>query len=278
MSLGDVPFITKAWVRGYDAEQRLLYVIGAGGQSVPPVRMLFAGPADGAAVNQVEMPRIGTAGLVIFPNQDSRDGFWLGSIYDSPTNAITSDSGSPFENYFAHWCGAFRYLDEKGDFTYWSPDGSYFKLGETTSVPTVYRHEYQVDGTSSIERNEYPVSERVAKTASPKYLHIHHASGTSATIDPSGNATLDITTGKTFTINCNGASIEIDASGNVKINSASGAQTQFNDITDSLALVSKTVQWLSEHEHIDSVGGTTSPPVTPIDSTTIESERVTVDK
>lgn len=283
-----VPLIAQAWVTGYDSQNHRLKVLLADGQVVPySVQVIINGPADPFAVNQVELPRRGTKGIVLFPNRDIRSGVWLGAYNPNLNNAICSPPQTPFENLFSHWNGAYEYMDQTGNYTKWFTDGTYLQVAQSTTLPTLHRNVYNGSnaGTGAGTRQTYPTSARIVHQPSPFNVYLSHPTGTTLLVDTSGNVnvtssgsiTASAANGKTITVQANGTSFQIDATGNILMNLAGGKTVQVNGAGDSLALVSALTAWLSGHTHTSSSpGNPTSTPIQPITAATIQSSLVKV--
>lgn len=245
--MDSAPLLADAWVTGYDAPNHRLYVILHDGQQLPvPVRVLINGPADLNAVNQVEMPKRGTKVVVGFINHDLRNGILLGSFFGTGANTITSNSAQPFLNFFSHWSGNFEYMDQLGQTVNWYPDGTYIQVAQDVSaLPTLYQHTLDSGGNQQMVAVS-PTS-RVANTPSPGFkIFIKHSSGTTVTIDNSGNVIIGLNGGATF---------------------------QLDSDSDALALVSKLLNAFNNHTHgaVYPGSGVSGPPYTPWQASDIES-------
>lgn len=253
MMVDSGPLITDAWVTGYDAVNHRVYVILHDGQQLPvPVRVLMNGPADLYAVNQVEMPKPGTKVAVAFINNDMRNGILLGSFFATGANTITSDSTEPFLNFFAHWTGNFEYMDQIGQTVNWYPDGTYIQVAQDiTALPTLYQNVLDANGIQ--QRVVVDPTTRIASGNVPNpifQVYIKHASGTTVTIDVSGNVIIGGLTG-----------------------GPGGTTFQLNNDSDALALVSKLLIAFNSHTHssVQPGGGASGPPYTAWQVTDIES-------
>ena len=203
-----VPLIAQAWVTGYDSQYHRLKVLLADGQVCPySVQVIINGPADPFAVNQVELPRRGTKGIVLFPNRDIRSGVWLGSYNPNLTNAICSPAQTPFENYFAHWNGSYEHMDQTGNYTKWFTDGTYLKIGQATTLPTLHRNVYNGTnaGTGAGTRQPYATSDRIPTQPTPFNVYMSHPTGTAFLVDPAGN--ISVTGASTVTVSASGAMV-----------------------------------------------------------------------
>lgn len=268
-----VPLITSAWVTGYDPVNRGVFVILPDGQTIgSSVQVLSHGPSDPFAKEMPELPRRGTRGLVLFPDRDSRNGVWLGSYDPNLNNAVTSDSSHPFENYFAHWAGDFSFEDQSGQCSRYFTDGSYLQIGSTTTLPTLYRNQYD-SSTGKVNRTEYTLAQRNPNPQPAFNFYFKHSSGTSFSIDSSGNVAVSGAASAVFAVTFEGTTIAIDDSGNVVITLAGGAVFEINNTSDALALVSKLVSTFNAHAHKNVTSGTgvSGTPLKQIIATDIES-------
>ena len=247
MNTDSAPLITHGFVQSYDAQNHRIYVILNDMQEIAiPIQVLINGPADQWAVNQIELPKPGTKVAVAFINGDPRNGILLGSFFGNNRNAITSAPGFPFENFFAHWNGAYEYMDQIGNTTKWFPDGTYMQVSQTIgALPTLYQN--TVDSTGNQQRVAITNSQRLPVPPTPGFqIYIKHSSGTDITVDNNGNVIITLNSGATF---------------------------QLNNTSDALALVSKLLTAFNNHTHLGVTAGSgaTGPPYTPWQTTDIAS-------
>ncbi len=194
-----------------------LTVIDLSGQFIgTEVYVGNGGAADALRINQEELPTPGTWGLIAAPFGDNRHTTWLCSIPVGPIDAVSCDPSNPdpYLRYLSHYSGFFRTLDQNGNKCEYFPDGSYVKIGDNTSIPTVYHN--VLDGQT---RTAVPVtpSERISTTPGPFNIYTSHVSGTSTNIDPSGNVTVNIASGSEYQVVSGSNTIKIDSSGNITI-------------------------------------------------------------
>lgn len=247
-----MPFMSKGIVIGYNAidQDSVLVMFPNSGQIVGyPVKILHHGPADMFRVKQAPLPMRGTWGLVAFPDGDIRNGIWLGAYYPSKQNAVTSPPNDPTVEYDAHYSGDWRYLDGTGAAARQWADGSYFVAGNAGVLPTIYRQ--LVNTAQQVVRTVFSQSTRVPSPPAAFPFKFVHASGTSISVDVSGNAHIDLAAGKTLQITQGGGSP-----------------------TDFLTLVSKLVTAFNNHVHGDPQGGNTTVPTVPWTSSTVDSTAI----
>lgn len=213
------PPISNARVISVDVPGRRLWVTLPSTQIVS-VRTTYPGPADGLRVNHKALPGRGTSGIVVFPGGDNRNGFWLCAIYEQAMDALTTQTDQ-FLEYDSHWSGHWHMLDQTGNVTESFADGSYFLAGSGTSVPPTSRH--TVDTKQFRQVTPLPQNERVPSPPSPFNIALHHISGTSAAINPSGNVTVSGAAGADLTVTFGGTTATIDHSGNTTVSGAAGA-------------------------------------------------------
>lgn len=247
-----VPILAMAQVTALTKPGVLQVVMKVSGQGPTlTVRMGYE-YADYCRVNQKALPQIGTWGLVAFPGGDVRSGIWLCSVYPSFLDNLTTTGPNgqfaatdAFIDYRSHFSGHWDILTGSGmGATQWA-DGSTFTAG-FTGIPTIYRH--TVDANQNQIAVAYPQSERV----------------------PSPPPTFPFQWTQANT----GTSITVDTSGNVTINVGAGAAVDFTQggaVSDAMTLVSKMVAKFNAHTHSDPQGGTTGTPTTPLVSGDISS-------
>lgn len=225
-----VPLLGDARVIGYDQSNHRLFVSMSDGQNIySSVHVMFNGPADGQAVNQVEPPRRGTLGLVAFPGGNPDNGVWLGSYYGGYTDAIMAGPNDDqiFVNCFSHWSGAYEYQDQLGNKTVFSPDGTFINISTSLALPTMYRHIYDAaTGVRSSKTYPYTGSPggRVPALLPAKSVLLAHSSGTSALIASSGSTSVTGATSASLTLKYGGTTVAIDGSGNASFSGAASSK------------------------------------------------------
>lgn len=214
------PTISNARVIAVDVPNRRL-TVELPSRQVVTVRMMFHGPADGVRVGHPAMPGRFTDGIVVFPVNDNRNGFWLGSVYMSQMDALTTNTDQ-FLEYNSHWSGAYEMMDGEGRWTKSFPDGTFIQCSDGTTKPTTFRH--TVDGQQNQQLTHFPESQRVPNPPAPRHLYVGHSSGTTFDIDPSGNVSLDGAKNASCTVTFNGGTIVIDGNGSITATAPSGQQ------------------------------------------------------
>ena len=293
MSTPRFPLLDTGMVIGHDPDRYGVYVLLRSGQSpASPVLVGIDGPADALRVSEDELPTRGTWGLIAFPHNDPRNGIWLKSLYSQNQDAITNAAGDPFLHYKAEWSGYWEHRDSAGNESRVFPDGTAITCSASGAVPTTYRH--IVDGTNTRQRVPFTQAERVANPPAPFIVNMAHASGTQVQVDGAGNVNVTGNAQAVLTLTFGGTTLVINASGDVTVTAGSTTFTITKsgaisldagsnpvDLTastvamavqaaisiaasggatsDSLALVSKLISWLSNHTHTG-VNGTTSTP------------------
>lgn len=214
------PTISNARVLAVDVANRRL-TVSLPSRQIVVVRMLIHGPADGVRVVHTAMPGRFTEGLVVFPAGDNRNGIWIGAIYASQMDALTTNE-DPFLEYNSHWSGAFEMMDGKGQWTKSFPDGTYVQVGDNTAKPATFRH--TVDTRQNQQLTPFTDAERVPNPPSPRHVYVNHPSGTTQEIDPKGDVTVNGAPGARCTLKFNGAQIVLDERGSIFGVAASGQQ------------------------------------------------------
>lgn len=244
------PPFARGVVVGYNPQDQDSVVVmfpNSGQIAGYPVKVLHRGAADFMRIDQDPLPTRGTWGLVAFPEGDVRNGIWLGSYYPAKANAVTSPPGDPTVRYHAHYSGDWDYLDGAGVEAHQWADGSYFVAG-SGALPTAYRQ--TVDENQTVSRLAYARSARIPSPPSAFPFTYVHESGTSISVDVSGNVTVALAASKVLNITQGGAAA-----------------------SDFLALVSKLVTAFNNHVHtgVQSGGSNTGTPASPWSSTTVNS-------
>lgn len=214
------PLLSQAWVVGYDAAKRTLFIRLPSTQGTGiPVSVGYHGPADDLRVDQKPLPRIGTMGLVAFPYGDARNGIWLQSIYAAGNSATMPNSQGRLRT---EWTGEVEYMSDAGDYYHRFPDGSYFSLGSSTEPPTITRRVVSQDQT--YQDVDAPDSERRSGDVAVKPFFFRHSSGSTIQVDTDGKTTFTLPDGGQMIFGSDGA-------------------------PDGLVLVSKMVEAFNAHSH-----------------------------
>jgi hypothetical protein len=252
----DAAFLTFGIVNAHNVGDHSLSVTMPSGYIIPRCRPIINGPCDALRVNQVELPAIGTFGVVALIHGDIKNAIWLGAISAGLRNAFTTDEQSPVQvyqtgdvNFFSSASGFKRLLDGSANTLLSWPDGTTIEIG---SPPTeFYGHSVSADGT----RQVVPLGPAVTSQPQPFPITIKHASGTQITIGQQGAITIQAVSGQNVTI---------QSDSEVLIGNGSGEQT----------LVQSTflTNFYNNHVHTyDSPNGpaqTSAPTVTPSNCTT----------
>jgi hypothetical protein len=297
----DFPLISHAQVVGVNPATGYLQVAYPSIMgSAFPVRILHHGPADGLRVGQMPMPGIGTWGIVCAPYGDSRNAIWLGAYYTTGIDARTGD-GDPYTKYHSHWSGAFEHMDGSGNEHTYYPDGTYTAFASSTALPAITRH--TVNAAQKRIATSFPATGRTASAVAARPVLLHHASGTEVSITAAGTAMTSVAAGQSNILTGNGATVEItatgsitavaepgqiislmangtvftiDSSGNVNIALASGAHFSIGNggsDADTLVLAQLMAYYFNTHTHsgVETGGGNTGTPTTPITAAEISS-------
>jgi hypothetical protein len=170
---------------------------------------------DALRVSQKPFPSTGTWGLVAFPHGDLRNGIWLCAYPPSFLDALTTtgDPTDPFIDYESHFSGNWSLLDGKGNFATQFADGSSLVAGAASGLPTIYRN--TVDTDQNRQQVPFTQAQRVPNPPSGFFFNFKHISGTSFSIDPSGNVAVSGVAGTTLTLTFD----TIILNGNVIVNS-----------------------------------------------------------
>lgn len=215
--------IIAARVMSQNAQTRQLTVMTALSSELLTVRVLHYGPFDGLRINQNPLPGRGTMGVVLFPYGDIRNGVWLGAISQNFVDAVTSDDGSYFDDYEAHWSGFWKLLQQTGELSTVFPDGTSILVGNT-AVPATYHH--TVNTKNQQERVALTQSERVPKPPTAFPMAINHVSGTIVQIAANGDVSINA---GSASVTISGGTINLDTA-NLMINGTNFI-TLFNDHT-----------------------------------------------
>lgn len=232
------PHMALAQVTGRSTNPWGVYVMYPTGQgSGVLVQMGLHGSADTLRVSQKALPSEGTVGLVAFPYGDSRNGIWLCSVYTQGNTALVNSS--PDVDYEAHPSGAWSLTDQAGNSTFALPDGSFVQFGNAGVKPELTRN--VVNASQHIVPMPFPDNTRQASSPTPFPVTLSLASGTTISVDISGNATINLAAG-----------------GHLNI-------TQGGSPADFLTLVSKMVAQFNAHTHSDDGAGVPTTLLTPTD-------------
>lgn len=222
----------------------LTVVLSTGQVPAYPVKVITHGPSDGTTVSHKPYPKNGTWGLCAFPGGDNRSGVWLGSLYLSGQDAMTSDT-DPNIDLDSHFSGNYTLTDGAGNYTQSFCDGTYIQSATTTAKPVLNRHVINPDQSRSLV--PFPDSARIPNPPSVRPFIIHHASGASIQIDPTGDITLTAAGSNT-------AALTMDAAGTVTLDAATllslgGFGTAVQKLVDA-----RFVALFNAHVHLNGTG------------------------
>ncbi len=130
---------------------------------------------------EVDLPRKGDWGVVVFLQGSHQYAVWVGSLYETYAGLATGEAGERIDH---HDSGVYHRLDQAGN-TEWShPSGLYLRVGSGTNLTARTRRQRQAN-TAASETVDYAIPARPTPT-----VHLNHPSGTTITIDVSGKVTV----------------------------------------------------------------------------------------
>ena len=134
----------------------------------------------GRFVGDLDLPRRGDWGIVVFPQDSDQLAIWLGCIYEEMD---TLASPAREERRSHHDSGTWWRVGQDGTIELAHPSGTYIRIGTGTALSARTRQERQGN-----ERREvpYPVTETGAPT-----VYFQHASGASFQIEPTGRTKVE---------------------------------------------------------------------------------------
>lgn len=197
-----------------------------------------AGPYHG----DIDLPRKGDWGLVVFPHGSDLHPVWLGSLYQDFNSIATANEQEKISH---HDSGIWTKTDASGNYEFAYPDGSYLRIGSGTALSSRTRQRRQGKARESIA---YAVPAKSAPT-----VYFKHSSGTTITIDPTGNLTLDGSAEVTVKSSQTGPHVHIGG-------------TVSEDFMAKLGGLAKVVAAFNAHTHggISRGNGFSDAPATPI--------------
>lgn len=249
------PYPLKAQVLSQDPENDGVYVMLGGSAQVLNflVRRMYP-HADGVRISKPPLPSRGSHVLIMFPGGDIRNPVMLGAYHPNQQDPLPSAAGDPFAHYESDYSGGYYYKDGvSGNIAQQFADNSYFVMGSSLNLPTIYRH--QVNSGQVQERIPFTQSFRNPTPQQPFALGFGQASsgqigGTSFSLDSSGNLAVSGTVQRSITLKFGGATIQCDASGN--INLTAGAST--NVVVSGNLRVSGNIFWNTATTATDAAG------------------------
>lgn len=243
--------------------------------------------SDGLRARLKPLPTIGSWGLVDFPDApmgqlDIRNGVWLCCIEPGLLNALhyTGAQTDPYNDYESHYSGHWWLRDGLGNYSEQYPDGSYFIAASGTVLPTIFRH--IVTSGQAQQAVPFARGDRIPSPPSPFNFIFTHATGTQLGINSAGNIMVSGVAGTDFSLEFGNLTITISAAGAMTI--ALPGTEEFSitqggaSASDSLALVSKLIAWLSTHTHGGVASGSahTAVPDQSLTAATIESTALAI--
>ena len=197
-----------------------------------------AGPYHG----DLDLPRKGDWGIVVFPHGSDLHPVWLGSLYQDFNSLATANEQEKISH---HDSGIWTKTDKDGNYEFAYPDGSYLRIGSGTALSGRTRQRRQ---GSARENLSYSVPSKPAPT-----VYFKQSTGTAITIDPAGNITLSGSAEVTVESQVSGPHVHIG-----------GAVAE--DFVGKLAGMAKIVATFNSHTHPGITRGlaASDPPSTPI--------------
>ena len=196
----------------------------------------------GVYYGDLDLPRKGDWGLVVFPHGSDQYPVWIGSLYQDFNSLATANA---HEKISQHDSGVWSKIDAAGNYEVAYPDGSYLRIGSGTALSPRTRQRRQ--GTM---RQTVPYA--MPAKASPT-VFFRHSAGTTITIDPSGNLTIE--GGSEVTVQSTQAGAHVHIGGAVS-----------EDFMAKLGALTKIVSAFNAHTHggVMAGGGVTAAPATQI--------------
>lgn len=192
----------------------------------------------GKWVGEIDLPRIGDWGIVVFPQGTHQFAVWLGSIYQTFDGLET---GVAEERIDHHDSGVYRRVDPEGNTEFSHPSGAYWRIGAGTDLTPRTRRRRKA-GKAESESVPYPIPQ-----TSPPTVYLNHPAGTSVKINPDGSmlittpaatiaisVTGDITTIAEGTVSTTAAVNMVDTVTGDKTSTAGGLHTAHADGAMSL--------------------------------------------
>jgi hypothetical protein len=200
-------------------------------------------------VGDVDMPRLGDWGLVVFPGGSTQLAVWLGSLYKSLANICTEATNTHLTQYED---GSWFRVKADGTVEFSHPSGTYMRLGSGTALGSRTRRERQ-GGTSRTVTHQPPANPAVT-------VHLEHSSGAKVTIMPSGEITIASAAGQLLHL--------AGTAGEDFIALKAGLEKLLADLTAHIS-------WAQTHVHSGVQGGPSNsgaPSVAPAPATPLVAE------
>lgn len=132
----------------------------------------------GKWVGEIDLPRVGDWGIVVFPQGTHQFAVWLGSIYQTFDGLET---GVAEERIDHHDSGVYHRVDPAGNAEFSHPSGAYWRIGAGTDLTPRTRRRRKA-GKAESELVAYPIP-----PTSPPTIYLNHPAGTSVKINPDGS-------------------------------------------------------------------------------------------
>lgn len=149
----------------------------------------------GKWVGEIDLPRIGDWGIVVFPQGTHQFAVWLGSIYQTFDGLET---GVAEERIDHHDSGVYSRTDPQGNTEFSHPSGAYWRIGTGFALTPRTRRRRKA-GAAEAESVPYTIPQTAAPT-----IFLNHPAGTSVKINPDGSV-LITTPAATIAISAAGA-------------------------------------------------------------------------
>lgn len=220
-----------------------------------PHKVRVCQPLAGLSGARLALPQPGEWGLVCFPNGSDQMAVWLGSICRDLSN-LAWDQMGPKTQLDQHYSGAYLLRDDAGNTDIVFADGSYVRIGDGESIAGRFEHQRQGQQRLNIERSQ--------PSGTDVTMHLHHKSGTTVTIEPSGKVTI------------NSVDNVVVEGTEVTVKGAGPSQTIVGGDQDFVVLLAglqNLIAWATSHVHANVLSGPaesgppTAPPNVPIPGT-----------
>lgn len=132
----------------------------------------------GKWVGEIDLPRIGDWGIVVFPQGTHQFAVWLGSIYQTFDGLET---GVAEERIDHHDSGVYSRTDPEGNTEFSHPSGAYWRIGTGEELTPRTRRRRKA-GVAEAESVPYQIPQTPAPT-----IYLNHPAGTSVKINPNGS-------------------------------------------------------------------------------------------
>lgn len=135
----------------------------------------------GPYVGDLDMPKVGDFGVVVFLHGSDQSAVWLGSLYQDLAN-LAWEGKRPADRLSHHDSGVYSLVDAAGNAEWVHPSGTRVRVGEGTAKAERNRQERQ---GQTRRTKPYAVPVKDAPT-----VHVEHTTGTRITVNPDGSVTI----------------------------------------------------------------------------------------